>query len=259
MMDNCNQDLLYFLLIKAIKITVILFFGFLAISLIRRLATRALKNRGTLHVQMIVDKIIWYGGILLLCMTVLNELGFHLSALLGAVGIVGVAIGFASQTSMSNVISGIFLLSENFLAINDEITCGSVQGVVQSIDLFSIKIRTNDGRFIRIPNERLIKETLINETYYPVRRVEITMAVAGTTDLDVLLRLIDDAIAHNSYITKEPRYTVTVQSLSTDATHLMIHVWSRYTDFKAMKNMLITTLKNTGEAHAIKTLYIMAK
>ncbi len=71
-----------------------------------------------------------------------RELGFKLATLLGAAGIAGVAIGFASQTSLSNIISGIFLVWEEPFQIGDVLQVGSTSGVVQSIELLSTKLRT---------------------------------------------------------------------------------------------------------------------
>ena len=258
-MNIYNQEIFYLLLFKTLKISIILSFGLLALTLINRLIMRTIKEYGTPHIRMLINKIIWYSGIILLGITILNELGFQLSALLGAAGVFGVAIAFASQTSMSNVISGIFLLSENFLAIGDSISCGSVQGVVASIDLFSIKVRTTDGKLVRVPNERLIKDTLVNETYYPLRRVEIALAVPGAESLDELLRTIDEAIEQNRYVVKDPKHMVILHSLSTDATHIILQVWTQHINLKAMKNTLIKALKKSCEANAIKTLYVMSK
>lgn len=254
-----NQEILSLCVFKLIKISIILISGLLGIAFIDRVVARTLKQRGTPHIRMLINKTIWYGGITLLIITILNELGFQLSALLGAAGIFGIALGFASQTSMSNVISGLFLLSENFLAIGDFISCGSAQGKVESIDLFSIKIRTSDGKLVRIPNERLIKDTLVNETYYALCRVDIAIAIPGDVPLDELLRTIDEVIAHNQYVAQEPKHMVILQSLSTDASHIIIQVWTSHAHIKMMKNTLISALQQLCKANAIKTLYIMSK
>lgn len=253
-----TQEIFYLVLFKLIKISIILSVGILGIKVLNHVIMRALEQRSTPHIRMIINKIIWYSGIALVSIMVLNELGFQLSALLGAAGIIGIAIGFASQTSMSNVISGLFVLSENFLAIGDIISCGSAQGVVESIDLFSIKIRTFDGKLVRIPNERLIKDTLTNETYYPLRRVEIMLATPGTVPVDKVMQIIDDVIAHNA-VAKDHAHTVLIQSLSTDALHLIIQIWIPNNQLVMMKNTLISALQKEFETHTIKTFYIMPK
>ena len=81
---------------------------------------------------------------------------------------------FASQTSVSNIISGIFLISEQPFQVGDLIKVGETKGVVLSIDLLSIKLRTFDNQLVRIPNENLIKNELSNITRFPIRIVEKT-------------------------------------------------------------------------------------
>ncbi|MDZ7816437.1 MAG: mechanosensitive ion channel [Planctomycetota bacterium] len=103
----------------------------------------------------------------------LDELGYKLTALLGAAGIAGIAIGFAAQTSLSNIISGFFLLSERPFAQGDLVQCGSDTGFVLSVSLLSVKMRTFDNKLIRIPNENLIKKEVYNLTKFPIRRVNV--------------------------------------------------------------------------------------
>ena len=61
----------------------------------------------------------------------MRELGFSLTVLLGAAGVLSVAIGFASQTSASNIISGLFLIAEKPFVIGDVITVGAVDVALQ--------------------------------------------------------------------------------------------------------------------------------
>lgn len=102
---------------------------------------------------------------------------------LRAAGIAGIAIGFASQTSISNIISGLFLISEKPFAVNDVIKAGDTTEIVLSIDLLSIKMRTFDNLYIRVPNEKIIKEELTNVTRFPIRRLNIDISVAYKEDL----------------------------------------------------------------------------
>ncbi|MCR5253654.1 MAG: mechanosensitive ion channel family protein, partial [Treponema sp.] len=87
---------------------------------------------------------------------VLGLFGIKLSAIWGAAGIAGVAIGFAAQTSVSNLISGIFIVSEKSLKLGDTIIINDVTGVVDAISLLSVRIHTYDNQMVRIPNSSII-------------------------------------------------------------------------------------------------------
>ena len=114
----------------------------------------------------------------------LRELGFDLSVVLGAAGILSVAIGFASQTSTSNLISGLFLMLERPFSIGDVIKVDSTTGEVISIDLLSVKIRTFDNLFVRSPNESMIKTQVTTLTKFPIRRADLQVGIAFKEDIE---------------------------------------------------------------------------
>src|SRR5579872_4133306 len=210
-----SQAVLYTVVVKALWVAGILAIGFATMYLFLWMVSRALSSvHSSAHIRIITGKVIWYTGLLVIIINVAHVFGFDLSVLLGAAGVAGVAIGFASQTSMSNLISGLFLLSENFLTIGDEIICDKIEGTVESIDLFSVKVRTHDGKLVRIANERLIKENLIDVSYYPTRRAQIAIGISADESLEKILGIIDTVVRNNRQVEKEPRYSVVFESLS---------------------------------------------
>ncbi|GAB1456965.1 hypothetical protein MASR2M48_22730 [Spirochaetota bacterium] len=118
----------------------------------------------------LVVKLAQYLGFAFIAINALDAANVNLSALLGAAGIAGVAIGFAAQTSVSNFISGFFIVSEKTFVLGDVISIDGTSGLVYSIDAMSVKLRTFDNQLIRIPNETLIKANVSNITRFPVRR-----------------------------------------------------------------------------------------
>ncbi|MBR4599017.1 MAG: mechanosensitive ion channel, partial [Treponema sp.] len=92
-----------------------------------------------------LTKIVGYVFYVLIVMYVLGLFGINLSAIWGAMGIAGVAIGFAAQTTVSNLISGIFIVTEKTMKIGDFIEVDGVSGTVDKVGLLSIKIHTVDN------------------------------------------------------------------------------------------------------------------
>ena len=85
--------------------------------------------------RLVSGKVIKYSGYVVIVLTIFSKLGINFSAVLGAAGIAGIAIGFAAQTSISNIISGLFLISEKSINIGDYISVDSgTAGTVKSID-----------------------------------------------------------------------------------------------------------------------------
>src|SRR5690606_38606515 len=177
---------------RAVRVALTLLIGLPLIILAARAVARLATARISPHAGMLLSKAVYYTGIFVIIMTTLREFGWHLTAILGAAGIAGVAIGFASQTSLSNIISGLFLIWERPFHIGDTIEVGATSGTVDSIDLLSVKLRTLDNRFVRLPNEMLIKSNLINHSRFPIRRHDIPIAVASKEDARRVLRILTD-------------------------------------------------------------------
>jgi small-conductance mechanosensitive channel len=118
---------------------------------------------------------------------------FH--TMLGAAGVLGIVLGIASQTSVGNIVSGLFLISEKPFEIGDLIRVGTTTGVVYSIDLLSIKLKTFDNLVIRIPNQSIITNEVTNITKFPIRRMNISVSVAYKEDLTKVEEVLK-SIAH---------------------------------------------------------------
>ena len=104
-----------------VKVGVILLIGLPLLFLLRKWARTFFTKKYAPHYGMLSGKIVFYLGFTMIVVMVMQQLGFSLAPLLGAAGIVGVALGFASQTSVSNVISGLFLIFERPFQVSDVI------------------------------------------------------------------------------------------------------------------------------------------
>lgn len=134
----------------------------------------------------------------------LRQVGFDLSVLLGAAGILTVAIGFASQTSASNLVSGLFLLAERPFQIGDAVRIGTTSGEVLSVDLLSVKMRTFDNLYVRVPNETVMKTEITNLTRFPVRRFDLVLRLPPTPRLGELEELLLETLAKENVVLDEP-------------------------------------------------------
>ena len=162
----------------------------------------------------------------------LREAGFKLSVFLGAAGILTVALGFASQTSASNLISGLFLIGEGSFEVGDTIQVTmirghTIEGQVISIDLLSVKLLTLDNIFIRLPNEQLIKTPVFNLSKFPVRRIPITLFINFHEDIVKVRQVLIDVADAYSLVLDEPRPQVAVTAFRESTIELLFTVWTQ--------------------------------
>ncbi len=195
------------------RITLLLIIGIPLLNWSRKKTVEVSMQRVSQHTAMLVGRIIFYGGLLFITVTILHEFGFNVTALLGVAGVFGVAIGFASQTSISNIISGFFLVLERPFSIGDTIKSGEINGIVESIDLLSMSIRTLDNKLVRLPNETVLKNNLINLTYYPIKRMDLVLSVSYTDDVEQVKSEVYSVIKNNGICLQEPSPMVTIQKI----------------------------------------------
>ncbi|MBU2591198.1 MAG: mechanosensitive ion channel family protein, partial [Nitrospinae bacterium] len=201
---------------------------------------------------LIVSKIILYTGLSLIFISILRELGFQLSTLVGAAGIVGIAVGFASQTSVSNIISGLFLIAERPFEVNDIITVGNITGAVLSIDILSIKLRTFDNKFVRIPNETIIKSDVTNVTRFPIRRIDIPVGVAYKEDIAKVRALLLDIARNEKVCLNEPEPIVILSGFGNSSVDMLLLVWAEKADWLQAKNSITESIKMRFDEEGIE-------
>ncbi|MCG6957922.1 MAG: mechanosensitive ion channel family protein [Gemmatimonadetes bacterium] len=201
---------------------------------------------------LIASKLVYYPLVTIILITVLSELGFRLAPLLGAAGILGVALGFASQTSVSNIISGFFLLAEEPFQVGDVITVGDVTGAVLTIDMLSVKIRTFDNKMVRIPNESLVKSQLTNVTRFPIRRVDINVGIAYKEDIAHVREVLLDVAEKNPNVLMEPEPLVIFSGYGQSSIDFLFAVWAKKESWLAVKNAITEEIKVRFDAEDIE-------
>jgi small-conductance mechanosensitive channel len=201
---------------------------------------------------MLAGKGVFWMGLTVILISFLNEIGVGLGPVLGAAGITGVAIGFAAQTSVSNMISGLFLIAEAPFEVDHVITVEGVTGQVLSIDLLSIKIRTFDNRFVRIPNETILKTNVTNLSRYPIRRVDVDVGVAYKEDLDHVKDVLLDTARRTPKALVHPQPMVQFKAFGSSSVDLVICVWSMQDDILDVRAELMTRIKKRFDAEKIE-------
>lgn len=232
-------------------------FVFLTVALplvyfVRGRIRMAVTKRHSEHYGMLASKITHYMLMVLVIIIFLTELGLSLTPLLGAAGVLGVAIGFASQTSVSNIISGFFLIAERPFSVGDIIQVGETTGVVLSIDTLSAKLRTFDNKFVRIPNETLIKSEVINITKFPIRRVDVTVSVAYKEDLSRVRAILMNIAESNPLALQEPAPLVNFHMFTASSVDLLFLVWTARENFIQLKNELNEAVKTRFDSDGIE-------
>ena len=254
-MDQLNHIIEQFRLAAVVRAFLFIILGIIVGKLISASLSKTLNKRMTPHQVMLIRRIVFYAVFLLFFASAIQEMGFKISALLGATGILTVALGIASQTSMSNLISGVFIIGEKPFVMGDTIKVNDIQGQVLSIDFLSVKIRTNDNTMIRIPNETLIKSAITNLSFFPIRRLSLLIGVAYNENIDRVKKILLETAAKNTLCLDEPKPTITLDGFGDSAINMQLCAWSQRDDYNALKDSLQEEIKNIFAANGIVMPY----
>lgn len=130
---------------------------------------------------------------LMVALSVMN-LSTAVASILGAAGILGLAIGFAAQNTVENLIAGIMISVRRPIREGDLVDTKDVYGVVQEINLRSTVISTIQGQLVYVPNGEVFRAKLVNYTKTGQRRIDITCGVSYGDDLEKVKKVAVDAI-----------------------------------------------------------------
>jgi small-conductance mechanosensitive channel len=220
----------------------------LASSGLTKIASKKIDS----HRAMVLKRGSYYSILILFLVTALHQLGFNLSVLLGAAGIFSVAIGFASQTSASNLISGLFLVAERPFTVGDVIRVGTTTGEVLSIDPLSVKLRTFDNLFVRIPNESLIKSEVTTLTRFPIRRADLLVGVAYKEDLKKVRAILEEVADKNPLCLEEPKPRYIFQGFGASSLDIQFSVWAKRENFLDLKNSIYGEIKSAFDEQGVE-------
>ena len=230
----------------------LLILGIFLGSLAARSVSRVMQTRTSRHHTVMVRRLVFYIIVAVFAMAALREAGFSLDVVLGAAGILTVAIGFASQTSASNMISGLFLLVERPFEIGDYIEVDATLGEVVGIDMLSVKLRTTDNLYVRIPNETLIKTRVVNRSRFPIRRLDLAVGIAYAEDVEKVEALFLELAERNPACLEEPRPFVLVTSFGPSSVDLQFSFWVPKERVLESRSSMMVDIKKTLDRKGIE-------
>ncbi|MCB5260464.1 MAG: mechanosensitive ion channel [Candidatus Cloacimonetes bacterium] len=146
-----------------------------------------------------------YGIILaFVIIAAIAKLGVQTTSLIAVFGAATLAVGMALQGTLGNFASGVMLLIFRPFKVGDSVIAGGINGIVSDIGIFATTVFPGDGRKVIIPNGKLSNDTITNFTTLPTRRIELSINVPGTSDINAVRDLLRAAIDSESDILKDP-------------------------------------------------------
>lgn len=182
--------------------------------------------------------------------TVLAQFGFDVVSIIAGLGIVGIAVGFAAQSTLSNFIAGITLLIERPFRIGDWVTINGQDGKVIKIALRTTWLRTRDNIFTMIPNDSVASSDIINYSAEGATRLNILVGIAFKESAKAAREVLMPVLKAHPEVLQgagmEPR--VVLKSLGDSSMNLEIKVWITPDNLDVQPRIMADILEQVKEA-----------
>jgi len=194
----------------------------------------------------------YYSIIILAIMLALPLLGINTSGLLVAGGVTGIVIGFASQSIVGNLMSGLFIMAERPIKIGSQVEIDDVRGFVEDIGIMSTILRNYDGLYIRIPNEKVFTNNIVNISANIARRIEYTIGIRYSDDANKAIKIIADLIEDHPFVLKKPTPDIYVDTLGESSVNIVVKAWAPVAQWYGTKKELLWNIKTNLEKENIQ-------
>lgn len=206
-------------------------------------------------VSQTLNRLIYYGIIVLTLLAVTTSQGIDLSGLMVAGGIFGIVIGFATQSVVANVISGLFLMMERPAKAGDviELPQRNIFGILMDVTIFSTRIKLFDGSIMRVPNDKIFTEQIRNVAATEVRRIDVVTGIAYGEQIGKAISVIREAIITRlPFVLVDPEPAIWTDQLADSSVNLRVLVWFPRNDWGEVGPVLIQVIKEALDEAGIE-------
>lgn len=197
--------------------------GVILARLVSALLGRLLSRISTsTHASRLVARFGAYLIVVFAFVYALNSVNVPIAPLLGALGLIGIALAFAFQDILENFIAGLGMQLRRPMRPGDEVMTNDYEGVVRDITLRTVQMTTFDGETVYLPNAMVWKNPIVNPTDRPTLMVDVAY-----TTLDLAKSVLESATAAVEGVMAEPAPTARVLEFGESSIDFAVHFWHR--------------------------------
>jgi len=186
-----------------------------------------------------------------LFLAVVQVLGVPMTSMLAVLGAAGLAIGLAMKDSLSNIASGVMLVTLAPFRVNDIVTINGMSGKVESVSIFQTQLRGADNELITLPNSLITSDSIINLTPGTMRRIELVIGIGYSDDIDLARSIALELMNADPRIHAQPAPSVMVYELAASSVNLGIRCHVGNADHFDTKCALVEAIKKRFDAAGI--------
>jgi len=167
-----------------------------------------------------------YAVLIVALLTIASQLGIKVTSLIAGLGVAGLAVSFAAQDTVANVISGITLLIDRPFKKGDWVAIGDTHATVSQVRLRTTVLTTFDNEVLVLPNKALAQEKIVNFTLVPRIRIRVPVGIAYKEDIATARQVMLSTLQGDERMLPDPAPVVIVTSLGDSSVNLEMRFWT---------------------------------
>ena len=243
------------LLLRVVFELIIFVFGVQLIKLVRKIIRKSMeKAKAEKGVAQFVDSFVLTALYVILAFFIASNLGMDAASIVALLGSAGVAIGLAVQGSLSNLAGGVLILLLKPFKVGDYIieSSHSYEGVVDEIQIFYTRLITPENHVVMLPNGNLANNSLVNVTATPFRRLDVSLQIAYTADIEKAKAILQQVLASDEKSCKDQDMTVFVASLDDSGVTMGVRCYVRNEDYWTSRWRITEQCKKALDAAGVE-------
>lgn len=242
--------------LRALGALLLLYVGIRLARKVSRLAENALlRAEVDVTAAMFLRKLVYVGLLVVVVLAVLQVFNVPVSSAFAVLGAAGLAIGLALKDSLSNVASGVGLVTLKPFRVGDMVTISGMTGKVEAVSIFQTVLRGADNQTITLPNSLITTAPIVNFTPGKMRRIELVIGIDYGDDIETARKAALDVMLADARVLREPPPDVLVYALADSSVNLGIRCHVANDDFFQTKCELLERIKRAFDDGGINIPY----
>lgn len=186
---------------------------------------------------------------------VAGSLHVDVTSLIAVLSVAGLAVSLALQGALSNLASGLVILTTRPLQVGDYVSVGDCEGFVEEISMTYTKLAAYDRRKIFIPNSTVTSSNVVNYTLEGRRRVELTVTASYSSDMDTVKRALQEAVDAVPGFYDDPPVFIHVTAYEESAVAYTVRAWCSNDDYWDNYYGLLEEIKRSFDRNGVEMTY----
>lgn len=165
--------------------------------------------------------------------------GVDVTALIGGLGIGGLAVAFAAKESLENLLASFTIFLDRPFIVGDLVSVGNITGTIEQIGFRSTRLRTAEKSYVTVPNKSMIDKPLDNLSLRTALRVFFMMSLSQTTTNTQMHHIVDQvlqAIGSHNMVQANPQVKFT--SLTSNSKDIRVQYYVNTTNYDVYLNVM---------------------